>query len=544
MDDLIAQFTSITSAPPAQALQYLGLTDNNLEQAIQLFFEDPNLATGSPQLQTSTIPRPAGPTGSRPSYTEDASEVIHIESDNEESEDLEMADVEESHDPASAHQPAPSTEDDEEIARRLQEEMYQSAPLGPEGVRAPISRTTETLVGPGASWGSSEDDINSLVSDQLLRRQRRRAGRPSIFNQRDTVWDHLDEEDVETRAHRLAMATGGASTSSTKSNMLAEMYRPPFEIMSRLPWDEAREQGREEEKWLLVNVQDPSIFDCQVLNRDIWKNQEIMDVIRESFVFLQYNRDDTRGSSYVQYYFHGSLDNQDAYPHIAIVDPRTGEQVKVWSGAPIPKPQDFLMQLFEFLDRYSLKANVRNPIAKRKAERKEFDIGKMSEEEMLQIAMENSLAAGGSIAPVQEDPDALTKSQTLDKGKMRLEEDVSTKIAQPESTNGVHAESASPFSCIPSDRPHTEPQPDPASTTRIQFRHSGGRQVRRFALSDPVQRIYEWLKASPIEGKEGIEFDLIFMGKNLINLISQTIEEAGLKNATVMVEFLGQEDDE
>jgi hypothetical protein len=423
--------------------------------------------------------------------------------------------------------------------------MYQGAAIGSDGVRAPISRTTETLVGPGASWGNSEDDINSLVSDQLLRRQHRRAGRAGIFNQRDTVWDNLDEEDAETHARRLAMATGGASAASSKFNMLAEMYRPPFEIMSRLPWDEARENGREEEKWLLVNVQDPSIFDCQVLNRDIWKNKAIMDVIRESFIFLQYNRDDTRGSSYVQYYFHGSLDNQDAYPHIAIVDPRTGEQVKVWSGRPIPKSQDFLMQLYEFLDRYSLKANARNPVAKRKAERKEFDIGKMTEEEMLQIAMENSLAAGGSVAPVQEDPDALTKSQTLDKGKMKLEEeDVSTNITQRESTNGVHPESASPFSCIPSDRPHVEPQPDPATTTRIQFRHSGGRQVRRFALSDPVQRIYEWLKASPIEGKEGIDFDLIFMGKNLINLISQTIEEAGLKNATVMVEFLGQADDD
>jgi len=543
MDDLIAQFTSITSASPGQASQYLRLTDNNLEQAIQLFYDDPSLATDSPETQTNTAPQPVAPTRSGTSYFEDESGVVHIESDNEESEDLEMADVDELYDPPAARQPAaPSTEDDEEIARRLQEEMYQSAGLGSDGVRAPISRTTETLVGPGATWGNSDDEVNSLVAEQLLRRQRRRAGRPGIFNQRVNVWDNLDdEEDAETRARHLAMATGGASTASTKSNMLAEMYRPPVEIMSRLPWDQAREEGREREKWLLVNVQDPSIFDCQVLNRDIWKNKNVMDAIRESFIFLQYNRDDPQSSSYVQYYFHRSLDNQDAYPHIAIVDPRTGEQVKVWSGTPIPKPQDFLMQLYEFLDRYSLKANARNPVAKRKAELKEFDIGKMSEEEMLQRAVENSLVAEGSGAPVQEDPDALTKSQTLDKGKVKLEEDVSTEIAQPESTNGVHA---SPFSRIPSNQPHTEPPPDPATTTRIQFRHSGGRQVRRFSLSDPVQRIYEWLKASPIEGKKDIEFDLIFMGKNLINLISKTIEEVGLKNATVMVEFLGQADEE
>ena len=177
MDDLVAQFTSITSAPPGQALQYLGLTDNNLEQAIQLFFEDPGLATGSPQTQTSAVPQSAGPTRPGTNYTEDGSGVIHIESDNEEPEDFEMADVEESLGSASAHQAAPTTDDDEEIARRLQEEMYQSAALGSDDVRAPISRTTETLVGPGASWGNSEDEINSLISDQLLRRQQRRAGR-------------------------------------------------------------------------------------------------------------------------------------------------------------------------------------------------------------------------------------------------------------------------------------------------------------------------------------------------------------------------------
>lgn len=29
-------------------------------------------------------------------------------------------------------------------------------------------------------------------------------------------------------------------------------------------------QGKEDQKWILVDVQDPSIFDCQVLNRGIW----------------------------------------------------------------------------------------------------------------------------------------------------------------------------------------------------------------------------------------------------------------------------------
>ncbi|KAI7567856.1 hypothetical protein KC346_g20636, partial [Hortaea werneckii] len=80
--------------------------------------------------------------------------------------------------------------------------------------------------------------------------------------------------------------------------------------------------------------------------------------------------------------------------------------------------------------------------------------------------------------------------------------------------------------------------------TRIQFRYSGGRIVRRFALDDPVRRIYEWLKASPFEGQEAKDFELICMGKNLIASLDASIAEAGLKNGTVMVEFTGGEEEE
>ena len=81
-------------------------------------------------------------------------------------------------------------------------------------------------------------------------------------------------------------------------------------------------------------------------------------------------------------------------------------------------------------------------------------------------------------------------------------------------------------------------QPTLLLPREFQFRHPDGRIVRRFALSDPVSRIYEWLKASPIEGKEGLAFELVFMQKNLMGFLRESIEQAGLKNGTVMVEFI------
>lgn len=319
--------------------------------------------------------------------------------------------------------------------------------------------------------------------------------------------------------------------------MLAQMYRPPFELITRLRWDDAREKGKLEEKWLLVDVQDPAVFDCQVLNRDIWRYPQIKETIQENFLFMQYSKDDPQGNSYMQYYF-PNRESQDAYPHIAIVDPRTGEQVKVWSGPPVPKPVEFLTQLHEFLDRYSLKVDARNPIAKRKPEQKrELNVDRMTEEEMLEMAMQNSLANNGG--PRESDPDDLTRSVgDTGKGKARSmhAEELEEPDTQMRESNGVGSGTA--FSQISATNPHTEPPADPASTTRIQFKYSGGRQVRRFSLSESVRRIYEWLKAAPLEGKEGVDFELVFMGKNLIDLVDSSIEQAGLKNGTVMVELL------
>lgn len=350
------------------------------------------------------------------------------------------------------------------------------------------------------------------------------------------MWDNT--ADSSARRRELATATGGASEQSSKMNMLAELFRPPFEIMFQGTWEKARDMGKDDLKWLIVNIQDPAIFDCQRLNRDIWKNDDIKATVRENFIFIQYAKDDPRGEQYMNYYFH-ARDSSDAYPHIAIVDPRTGEQVKTWSGPPIPEAVEFHAQLHEFLDRYSLDVSAKNPVAKRKAESKKKDVGRMTEEEMLEMALQNSLENGKG--PQDDDPDALTKSFDNIKGKAKADDTTVEPEPEPESEQGTNGSSNPIFAQISAHNPHTEPTAtDPKITTRIQFRGPTGRPiVRRFTLLDPVRRIYEWIKADvPWEGKQGAEFDLAFMGKNLLDHLDSTIEQAGLKGASVMVEFI------
>src|ERR1700712_540000 len=141
-DEQVAQFTGITAATPSQAEQYLRLTEGNLEQAIQLFFEDPNLASfQAPSAAATTQTQPTS--SSRPkrkAYTEDADGVVHVDSDDD--DDFEMSDA-----PDGGGALRPDLDADEEMARRLQEEMYAGGRADPESVRAPMARTTETLVG-------------------------------------------------------------------------------------------------------------------------------------------------------------------------------------------------------------------------------------------------------------------------------------------------------------------------------------------------------------------------------------------------------------
>jgi hypothetical protein len=309
--------------------------------------------------------------------------------------------------------------------------------------------------------------------------------------------------------------------------------------MCRLPWDDVREEGKDSKKWILVNLQDMSDFQCQALNRDIWRDEGIRQLLSENFIFLQYNtKDDVEADQYINFYLGGRRhENPDNYPHVSIVDPRTGEQVKVWAGRPFPSASDFHSQLAEFLDRYSLAENSRNPVVKAARRPKALDVDRMTEDEMLEMALQNSLATTNghesSSKPDVIDPDSLTKSPTLPSREIPSLATTAAE-AQPAATE------SSAFSKISRSNPHVEPANDPATTTRIQFRHATGRVIRRFSLQDRIERLYEWLKAEPLEGKEGVEFELKRMpqGQDLIEILDQTIEEAGLKQGTVMIEFV------
>lgn len=68
---------------------------------------------------------------------------------------------------------------------------------------------------------------------------------------------------------------------------LASIFRPPFDLIRNLDLDQAKELAQTEKKWLLVNIQNVSEFQCQVLNRDLWTNNGVKAIVKDSFIFVQ-----------------------------------------------------------------------------------------------------------------------------------------------------------------------------------------------------------------------------------------------------------------
>lgn len=198
-EEAVAQFVSFTSSTPDQAIQYLRLTDGDIQQAIDLFYaNDGNDLSSSAQAPPTSSTRTRPPGLSQRGY-EDSHGIVHLDSDSEFSDDENPEAISTNRSgPAVSARPRPSThtpsrttppaapvaiDDDEAMAMRLQEEIYAGAGAreatgaDPDGLRAPIGRTTETLVGPASFDPNNADELRAAVLEQMRARQQPRRQR-------------------------------------------------------------------------------------------------------------------------------------------------------------------------------------------------------------------------------------------------------------------------------------------------------------------------------------------------------------------------------
>lgn len=477
MDSEIATFLAFTGTEDeATAKRFLDLTGNNVEYAVQLFMESgANGASGSS----------SGPNG--------------------------------------------GNSNDGDVAQRLQQEAYQ------ENVREADTNVHrhETLMDSWSDLGAMQHPADR-IQDMFGR------GRVGVFNQRfgdedelddDDAYDdsdepqivELDDEDEEEemvdldretsppRNRRSRVRQERMNDLTSTQRRLAQLFKPPFEIIERTNLDGAKQKGRAEKRWILMNIQDPSEFQCQVLNRDFWSKPEIKQCVKENFIFLQFQHDSVNGESYVNFY------HTDGYPHISILDPMTGERVRKWTDGEVPNPEEWLADVELFLEKFSLAPGSNNPHVKHEAK---FDPDAMSEEQQIEFAMRQSAAE--------------TKGKSADDA-IAVDDDEQT-AQEPE-------EEEDTFGSIKA-KDHTEPTT--GSVTRIQFRFPNGKRlIHKFNFdNDTVLTIFQWLKQVLTDADESTygvsladRFTISSVGKpKLIESLDETIGAVGLKNASILLE--------
>ena len=129
------------------------------------------------------------------------------------------------------------------------------------------------------------------------------------------------------QTHNVSVDAAANKSQVWKTDKLAVLFASPVNILFVGTFDEAVEKAKSEERWLLVNIQDPNFFPCHALNRDIWNQPQIQNIIAKKFIFIQSNSFSTEGETYLTIYKLNQSLNLNTFPHVAIIDPHTKQKL-------------------------------------------------------------------------------------------------------------------------------------------------------------------------------------------------------------------------
>lgn len=167
-----------------------------------------------------------------------------------------------------------------------------SGMMGDE-VRAPDATQTMRLMddvgsGVGILGGVPYMQMDPMLEEQL---QRTAFGNPSILNVRDAVNAAAAGIDVDEEAkENMDEDADDISNADEKQQMarLADMFAPPDHLIFKEGgFEGARTMAKDSKRWLLVNIQSESEFASHALNRDVWRDELVENLVREGFIFWQ-----------------------------------------------------------------------------------------------------------------------------------------------------------------------------------------------------------------------------------------------------------------
>eukprot|EP00411_Alexandrium_monilatum_P017502 CAMPEP_0175238486 /NCGR_PEP_ID=MMETSP0093-20121207/29059_1 /TAXON_ID=311494 /ORGANISM="Alexandrium monilatum, Strain CCMP3105" /LENGTH=450 /DNA_ID=CAMNT_0016532495 /DNA_START=1 /DNA_END=1353 /DNA_ORIENTATION=- len=442
-DEAVAEFVSLTNAAPDEARGYLEMAGGELQGAVNLFLEMGGSGGAAPPPAPGPSPAPA------PRPIPGQGPVVDADVAAEVAAAAAAAGIDPSSIMGGAHDsPMPDA--------------------GGDPVRAPIAAYQDQIINPDVERRRMEE---AITADSVAMSRRMTFDRP------------VD----------LAGAGGGgedAAEGEAAGQAINQLFAAP-QYNEAAPFFQTIDKAKAEGKWVLVNIQQAEVFASHTLNRDVWSDDTIKDIVQGSFLFWQRDDKSTDGSAFCQYYQCGHQ-----LPHICVVDPRTGRCVKAWDGRKWCESHAAAEFLFGFLDEFCMS---RSPPA-------------LSPAASPGMKPQAAPAASGSDDVQMTGLDAL---------------------AEPEEA----AKESEP--AVPQEPVATMPE-EPAEGTeciKVSFRlPSGQRVTRRFLPADPVEQMFGVVSALSETPPSRVDLSTQFPKRSLRDVGLQVLmKDAEVAGSMVLV---------
>ena len=461
--EAVAAFMSLTGADAAAAASYIEMAGGVVETAVNLFLE---MGSGGS----------SGGTGSSSSVNTGSSEF----------------------DAASVYGGGLEAQDEHQDVRAPDEQKRQRL-MDP----SEYSRNAATHGGGGGSRAPGQPQQKHIFrdfrreADLAAARRKRKSG--SAAEDTNGGGKHGGEASLSSSSSSSSMSSSSSLSSDEfeKNKRLADLFRPPAEIMHTGDFAEARAEAKVSSKWLMVNIQKEDCFDTHRLNRDTWNNDTLQNILDSLCVFWQQYDNTSMGATYCQRY------QVHDFPHVALIDPRTGRlcwQRTGFVGAELlcEKISDFCSRSNStFDDEGDGALSLDSPCAKKRATSSAADAA------VATLASSLSGTAASSTSPALGGTSG-TAMPSESEGQV-----VGSSVAAvtaPAATLSQHPPPAEEFGAVALG---AEPGAGDARSTRIGFRLPavGKSQPinvqRRFLKTDSVEAIFRFVHEKILNASAG-----------------------------------------
>lgn len=369
-------------------------------------------------------------------------------------------------------------------------------------------------------------------------------------------YHYNDQSDDDSMGGTAALPSSSSNNTNNNNNRpppsLSTMFQPPNHLIHRAGgFLGAKNFAKDARRWLLVNIQSEDDFACHALNRDVWHDELVENLVREGFVFWQISSSHPEGMTYCTRY-----KVEGRYPHIAILDPRTGSLLyrkEGWTQVNPLTAEQFVEIASDFCSRHSfdrLPMPARHGYAavsgggggggsgevgsgRLPAKR---PVHELSEQEQLEAAIRASMedAGGGQAASddddvqvleeeendggggvigksIEEEEEEENSAQENNHHNKKQEEEDSEKQEKAKEDSKLSPFEAEILSMTVPDEPTTTSSSGPNIIAKVQLRMPNGKRlVRKFDGNLPVKVIYAFvaqLDSNIEDAKAGRQLD-------------------------------------